>query len=67
MPNLNGAGSMLIASLEGNGDICDIPLDGSQPTNELYTTNFLATRLGASDPLGIEGEMEFDDRRNTSF
>ena len=32
VPNLNGAGSMLIAALEGSGDIYDIPLDGSQPT-----------------------------------
>ena len=29
VPNLNGAGSMLIAALEGPGDIYDIPLDGS--------------------------------------
>src|SRR5208282_1079912 len=28
VPNLNGSGSMLIAALEGNGDIYDIPLDG---------------------------------------
>ena len=47
VPNLNGSGSMLIAALEGNGDIYDIPLDGSQPTIELYTSNFLATQLGA--------------------
>ena len=48
MPNLNGSGSMLIASLEGNSpDIYDIPLDGSQPTIELHTANFVATRLGA--------------------
>jgi hypothetical protein len=46
VPNLNGAGSMLIASLEGNADIYDIPLDGSQPTIELYTSNYLATQLG---------------------
>jgi hypothetical protein len=46
VPNLNGSGSMLIAALEGNGDIYDIPLDGSQPTIELYTSNFLATQLG---------------------
>ena len=46
VPNLNGSGSMLIAGLEGNGDIYDIPLDGSQPTIELYTSNFLATQLG---------------------
>ena len=36
VPNLNGSGSMLIASLEGTGDIYDIPLDGSQPTIELH-------------------------------
>jgi hypothetical protein len=46
VPNLNGAGSMLIASLEGNGDIYDIPLDGSQPTIEFYTSNYLSTQLG---------------------
>ena len=46
MPNLNSAGSMLIAGLEGPGDIYDIPLDGSQPTIELYTSNYLATQLG---------------------
>jgi hypothetical protein len=46
VPNLNGAGSMLIASLEGNADIYDIPLDGSQPTIELYTSNYLSTQLG---------------------
>jgi len=46
VPNLNGSGSMLIAALEGNGDIYDIPLDGSPPTIELYTSNFLATQLG---------------------
>ena len=46
-PNLNGSGSMLIASLEGTGDIYDIPLDGTQPTIELYTNNFVATQLGA--------------------
>ena len=45
VPNLNGAGSMLIAALEGPGDIYDIPLDGSQPTIELHTSNYLATRL----------------------
>ncbi len=47
VPNLNGSGSMLIAALEGNGDIYDIPLDRSQPTIELYTSNFLATQLSA--------------------
>jgi hypothetical protein len=46
VPKLTGAGSMLIAALEGPGDIYDIPLDGSQPTIELHTTNFLATLLG---------------------
>jgi hypothetical protein len=47
VPNLNGAGSMLIAALEGDANIYDIPLDGSEPTIELYTTNFLASELGA--------------------
>jgi hypothetical protein len=47
VPNLNGAGSMLIASLEGSSpDIYDIPLDGSQPTIELHTDNFVASLLG---------------------
>ena len=45
VPNLNGSGSMLIAALEGPGDIYDIPLDGSQPTIELNTSNYLSTRL----------------------
>jgi hypothetical protein len=47
VPNLNGVGSMLIASLEGSGDIYDIPLDGSQPTIELYTSNYLSSQMGA--------------------
>jgi hypothetical protein len=46
VPNLNGSGSMLIAALEGPGDIYDIPLDGSQPTIELHTANFIASQLG---------------------
>jgi hypothetical protein len=45
-PNLNGAGTMLIASLEGNGDIYDFPLNGSPPTIELNTSNYLASQLG---------------------
>ena len=47
VPNLNGSGPMLIASLEGPGDIYDIPLDGSQPTIELHMSNYLSTQLGA--------------------
>jgi hypothetical protein len=47
VPNLNGAGFMLIASLEGTGNIYDIPLDGSQPTIELYTSNYLSSQMGA--------------------
>jgi hypothetical protein len=46
VPKLDGSGSMLIASLEGPGDIYEFPLDGSQPTIELYTSNYLATELG---------------------
>jgi hypothetical protein len=46
VPNLNRAGSMLIAGLEGPGEIYDIPLDGSQPTIELYTSNYLASQMG---------------------
>jgi hypothetical protein len=42
---LSGSGSMLIASLEGPGDIYDIPLDGSQPTIELHMSNYLSTQL----------------------
>jgi hypothetical protein len=45
-PNLNGQGSMLIASLEGSGDIYDIPLHGSQATIELHTSKYLASQLG---------------------
>jgi hypothetical protein len=46
VPNVDGAGSMLIASLEGPGDIYDIPLNGSQPTIELHTSNYVSTQLG---------------------
>jgi hypothetical protein len=46
VPNLNGGGSMLIAALEGTGDIYDIPLNGSPPTIELYTSNYLASQMG---------------------
>jgi hypothetical protein len=46
VPNLDGAGSMLITSLEGPGDIYDIPLNGSPTTIELHTSNYLATQLG---------------------
>jgi len=54
VPNLNGSGSMLIAALEGYSiDIYDIPLDGSQPSIELYTSNFLASRLGTWVGYGI--------------
>ncbi len=54
MPNLNGVGSMLIAALEGySPDVYDIPLDGSQPTIELHTANYLATQLGTWVGYGI--------------
>jgi hypothetical protein len=54
VPNLNGPGSMLIAALEGySPDIYDIPLDGSQPTIELYTANYIASRLGTWVGYGI--------------
>jgi hypothetical protein len=54
VPSLNGVGSMLIASLEGDSpDIYDIPLDGSQPTIELHTANYLATQLGTWVGYGI--------------
>jgi hypothetical protein len=46
VPNLDGSGSMLIASLEGPGDVYEFPLDGS-PTVELYMSNYLASQLGA--------------------
>jgi hypothetical protein len=55
VPNLNGAGSMLISALEGPGDIYDIPLDRSRPTIELYTSNYLATQLGTSVDYVIAG------------
>jgi hypothetical protein len=46
--NLNGVGSMLIAALESDtADIYDFPLDGSQPSIDLHTSNFLASELGA--------------------
>jgi hypothetical protein len=54
VPNLNGAGSMLITALEGNSpDIYDIPLNGSPPTIELHTANYLASQLGAWVDYGI--------------
>jgi len=54
VPNLNGSGSMLIASLEGDSpDIYEFPLDGSQPTIELHTANFLASLLGTWVGYGI--------------
>jgi hypothetical protein len=54
VPNLNGAGSMLIAALESDPiDIYDIPLDGSPPTIELHTSNFVASRLGTWVDYGI--------------
>jgi hypothetical protein len=54
VPNLNGVGSMLIAALESDSiDIYDIPLDGSPPTIELYTSNYLSTQLGAWVGYGI--------------
>jgi hypothetical protein len=46
VPNLNGSGSMLIASLEGPGDIYEFPLDQSPPTIELHMSNYLASQLG---------------------
>jgi hypothetical protein len=54
VPNLNGSGSMLISSLEGDSpDIYDIPLNGSQPTIELHTANYLATQLGSWVGYGV--------------
>ena len=54
VPNLNGQGPMLIAALEGDSpDIYDIPLDGSQPTIELHTANYIASQLGTGIGYGI--------------
>jgi len=54
VPNLDGAGSMLITALEGNTvDVYDIPLDGSQATIELYTSNYIASQLGTWVGYGI--------------
>jgi hypothetical protein len=56
VPNLKGSGSMLIAALESkSADIYEFPLDGSQPTIELHTSNYLATRLGAWVGYAIPG------------
>ena len=56
VPNLNGSGSMLIVSMESNTmNVYDIPLDGSKPTIELYTSNFLSTQLGTWVGYGIAG------------
>ena len=46
VPNTYGSGSMLIASMEGPGDVYEFPLDGSAPSIELHMTNYLATELG---------------------
>ena len=52
--NLNGSGSMLIAALESNSaDIYEFPLDGSQPSIELHTSNYLASLLGTWVGYGI--------------
>jgi hypothetical protein len=54
VPNLNGVGSMLITGLEGDSpDIYDIPLDGSQPTIELHTANYIASQLDTWVGYGI--------------
>ncbi len=54
VPHLDGSGSMLIASLEGDSpDIYEFPLDGSQPSIELHTANFVATQLGTWVGYGI--------------
>jgi hypothetical protein len=59
VPKLNGVGSMLISALEGKTiDIYDIPLDGSAPTVELYTSNYLASQLGTWIVYGAAG---YDD------
>jgi hypothetical protein len=46
--NIGKSGHMLIAGMEGTGDIYEIPLDGSPATLELNTANFVASNLGAS-------------------
>ena len=54
VPNLNGSGSMLIAAWRATRLIStNIPLDGSQPSIELHTANYLATRLGTWVGYGI--------------
>ena len=54
VPNLYGSGSMLISALEGNTiDVYDIPLDGSEPTIELYTSNYIVSELGQWVGYGI--------------
>jgi hypothetical protein len=54
--NLNGVGSMLIASLESDtADIYEFPLDGSPASIELHTSNFLASTLGAWVGYAIVG------------
>jgi hypothetical protein len=45
---------MLIAALESNSaDIYEFPLDGSQPSIELHTSNYLASLLGTWVGYGI--------------
>jgi hypothetical protein len=47
---------MLIAALENDSpDIYEFPLDGSQPSIELHTANFVASLLGTWVGYGIAG------------
>jgi hypothetical protein len=69
VPNIHGAGSLLIAALEGDSaDIYDIPLDRSPPTIELHTSNFLSTKLGTWVGYGIAAynDMVVDPHSGTS-
>jgi hypothetical protein len=52
--NLNRSGYMLIAALEGESpDVYEFPFDGSRPSIELHTSNFVASLLGAWIGYGI--------------
>ena len=68
VPNPNGQGTMLIAGIESSAAaIYAIPLDGSNPTIELNTSNFLASQLGTWIGYGIPAynSMALDPQAST--
>jgi len=53
VPKPDGTGFMLIAALEGPGDVWKFPLDGSRPTVELDMRQFVTSHLGVKFWYGI--------------